>query len=155
MCVLYKMELTSFLALAVFLAGMIPGVVSKKREEITEGDLVTHAFFCQVSIAGRKDGHFAFGLFGELALKTVEHFMYCALEQNKYQGYRDTLIHRVVKGYYLQGGILKGTKADETCDENSILGGPLENESYKTKQIKTAWLGMLDLGADKKAASSS
>ncbi|XP_072034947.1 peptidyl-prolyl cis-trans isomerase 5-like [Amphiura filiformis] len=134
-------------ALVLFFAAMVTSVGAYAMASHAAGEsvLVTNEVFFDISIDGNPVGKIIFGLFNKVAPKTVENFLYFSAQQTPGKGYKGSIIHRVVKGYVLQGGdFLKGDGTGET----SKFGDLFEDESLSLRHTGAGWLGMANKGAD-------
>ncbi|KAL5496255.1 hypothetical protein EMCRGX_G012500 [Ephydatia muelleri] len=106
--------------------------------------------FFDIAINGVPTGRIVFELFTDVVPKTCENFR-CLCTGEKGEGkttfkplhYKGTPIHRIVKGFIVQGGDF--SSGDGTGGE-SIYGGMFEDESYKLKHERPFLLSMANKG---------
>lgn len=96
-------------------------------------------------------GRMVFELYDDLCPKSAENFRcLCTGEKGETSSgaklhYKNTLIHRVIKGFMVQGGDF--TKFNGTGGE-SIYGGRFEDENLETKHERPGLLSMANAGKD-------
>ncbi|VEN40775.1 unnamed protein product [Callosobruchus maculatus] len=128
-------------------------MVEEEREEEAKSPAPTpERFRCffDVSIGGLPSGRMVFELFSDLAPKTAENFRaLCTGEKGlgeqtkKLLHYKDSIFHRVVKDFMIQGGDF--SNGNGTGGE-SIYGGTFEDESFDLKHDKPFLLSMANRG---------
>jgi peptidyl-prolyl isomerase G (cyclophilin G) len=108
--------------------------------------------FFDIEIAGRPNGRIIFELFNELCPKTCENFRsLCTGEKglgattNRRLYYKNSPIHRVVKGFIIQGGDF--SDGNGTGGE-SIYGGCFADEYLEGKHDRPFLLSMANRGKD-------
>ncbi|TCD62000.1 hypothetical protein EIP91_007640, partial [Steccherinum ochraceum] len=79
-----------------------------------------HVFF-DVSISNRPAGRIVFRLFDNLCPKTARNFRELATGEHGY-GYRFSSIHRVMNGYWIQGGDITAAGDPDGSGGRSIYG---------------------------------
>ncbi|GAB5366568.1 hypothetical protein AAMO2058_001154300 [Amorphochlora amoebiformis] len=106
--------------------------------------------FLSISISGRPVGKIVFELFKDTCPKTAENFRaLCtgekglATKSQKPLHYKNTIIHRVIKGFMAQGGDF--TNFDGTGGE-SIYGGFFDDENFIHKHASPGMLSMANRG---------
>ena len=98
----------------------------------------TATAFLDFSIKGKPIGRVKIGLFGEVTPKTATNF--AALVSGQFGfGYRGSAMHRVIKGFMIQGGDF--TRGDGRGGK-SIWGGSFKDENFKVKHYKPGMLSM-------------
>jgi cyclophilin family peptidyl-prolyl cis-trans isomerase len=123
---------------------------SNKEEFITKPnidyeDINTQPFF-EITIGDEYVGRIVFQLFDDDAPKTCKNFRYlCSLGLiNKDKpAYQDSIIHRVIKDFMIQGGDI--TKGDGTGGY-SIYGDQFEDESFNLTHNQPGMLSMANSG---------
>lgn len=77
--------------------------ISFSEPEFTKKNLILFAVFFDVSSGDQPLGKIVMGLFGKNQPKTVENFVGLSTHKNAF-GYKNTIFHRVIKNFVLQGG---------------------------------------------------
>ena len=110
---------------------------------------VTHKVFFDVSIGGEKVGRVLFGLFGEIAPRTVDNFLHLCLcdkgagKKGAELCYKGCSFHRIIPGFMVQGGDF--TDGNGVGGE-SIYGEKFEDESFEVKHSSPGMLSMANSG---------
>merc|ERR1712203_493957 len=122
-----KTAMKVFLGVAVCF--LIFSLLAPETESKGDGPKVTHKAVLDITIGGEAIGSIEIGLFGKTVPKTVKNF--CELAgKTKPNGYADSVFHRVIKDFMLQGGDF--TRGDGTGGV-SIYGAKFADENFKLK----------------------
>ena len=137
-----KTAMKVFLGVAVCF--LIFSLLAPETESKGDGPKVTHKAIFDITVGGEAIGSIEIGLFGKTVPKTVKNF--CELSgKTKPNGYADSVFHRVIKDFMLQGGDF--TRGDGTGGV-SIYGDKFADENFKLKHYGAGWLSMANAGKD-------
>lgn len=134
------MELSTFVAIFI---GMVSCVTTFALA--AEEALVTTKIYFDVSIGDEAAGRIIFGLFGETAPKTVDNFLHYVNMEEAGKGYKNSLFHRVVKDFMVQGGDFV---ARDGTGVISKYGTYFDDEPFILKHTGAGWLSMANAGVN-------
>ncbi|XP_035670997.1 putative peptidyl-prolyl cis-trans isomerase [Branchiostoma floridae] len=128
-------DLLKILSLLAF----VVGAASVKPPSMFGGKLlVTKQIYMDIDIGGFNIGQVVIGLFGRVVPLTVENFRILCLGE-KLHSYVGTPFHRVVKGYFIQGGDV--VHKDGTGG-TSAFGKTFQDENFQLKHWGEGWVSM-------------
>jgi peptidyl-prolyl isomerase H (cyclophilin H) len=103
--------------------------------------------FFDISIGGQKQGRIKFELFEDVCPRTCENFrQFCTGEAKRGDlpiGYKNSLFHRVIKGFLIQGGDF--VRGDGTGSA-SIYGESFADENFTLRHTVPGLLSMANSG---------
>ena len=106
--------------------------------------------FMDLQIGGRRAGRLVFELFADVVPKTAENFRClctgergAALKSRKALHFKNTIFHRVIKGFMMQGGDFQNMNG---TGGESIYGGKFEDENFTMMHNGAGVLSMANAG---------
>ncbi|CEP23425.1 unnamed protein product [Cyberlindnera jadinii] len=106
---------------------------------------ITHYVYFSVQQGEDLLGTIKIGLFGSVVPKTVKNFYTLATDGVDGKGYKDTIFHRVIKDFMIQGGDFD--KFDGTGG-SSIYGPKFADENFNLKHDRVGRVSMANSGKD-------
>ncbi|EFC43920.1 predicted protein, partial [Naegleria gruberi] len=101
--------------------------------------------FFEFSVGGNSVGKVTFELYSDIVPKTAENFRALCTGEHGF-GYKDTVIHRIVKGLFINGGDVTDTSSHNGKGGKSIYGGKFADENFKVSHTKPGLLSMYNVG---------
>ncbi|KAI2795718.1 hypothetical protein RDWZM_007114 [Blomia tropicalis] len=106
---------------------------------------VTHKVTFTIQIGNETSGDIVIGLFGKVTPKTVENFYRLASDGYEGKSYRNSLFHRVIPNFMIQGGDITSRDGRGTF---SIYGEKFDDENFVLNHGQPGLLSMANAGKD-------
>lgn len=127
----------------VFFLSSCELLFAEPLQSAPEGEYGSKVFF-DVSIQGVPAGKIVFELFWDAVPLTARNFFELATGENeKHDSYKDTMFHRIIPGFMIQGGDF--TKFNGTGGR-SIYGNKFNDENFKLGHDQVGLLSMANSG---------
>ncbi|ODQ81415.1 hypothetical protein BABINDRAFT_159713 [Babjeviella inositovora NRRL Y-12698] len=137
------MKLISSLAIVFFTLFAFFQFGSASAKPLAEEPTITHQVFFDVNEGDEFLGRITIGLFGDVVPKTVENFRQLAISEDPKFGYTQSIFHRVIKSFMIQGGdFTHGTG----IGGKSIYGNKFADENFQLKHDRPGRLSMANAG---------
>ena len=105
--------------------------------------VVTHKVYFDITHGDKSIGRIVMGLYGEVVPKTVENFYQLTVSTDPKMGYLDSIFHRVIPNFMIQGG---DTALTTGFGGKSIYGSKFADENFAKKHTKAGLLSMANSG---------
>ncbi|KSA00976.1 uncharacterized protein AC631_03286 [Debaryomyces fabryi] len=138
-----KMKLLTSLFAILSIAVLFFGKLITASKDLPESPPITHKVFFDVTEDGKPIGRITIGLFGTVVPKTVENFRQLAVSTDPKFGYTDSIFHRIIPKFMLQGGDFETGKG---YGGKSIYGGKFDDENFELKHDRPYRLSMANSG---------
>lgn len=112
-------------------------------KELPASPPITHKVFFDIEEEGKSIGRITIGLFGTIVPKTVENFRQLAVSTDPKFGYTNSIFHRIIPNFMLQGGDYETGKG---YGGKSIYGGKFDDENFELKHDRPYRLSMANAG---------
>ncbi|CUM63297.1 uncharacterized protein PRCAT00000868001 [Priceomyces carsonii] len=104
---------------------------------------ITHKVYFNITEDDKPIGTITFGLYGTVVPKTAENFRQLTLSKDPEFGYIDSIFHRIIPKFMIQGGDFETGKG---YGGKSIYGGKFDDENFQLKHDKPYKLSMANAG---------
>lgn len=135
------MKVLSVLVLSILYVLYSFGTV--KAKELAEDPPITDKVFFEITEGGESIGTITIGLFGTVVPKTTKNFKQLTLSDDPDFGYTNSIFHRIIPKFMLQGGDYETGKG---YGGKSIYGGKFEDENFTLKHDRPYRLSMANAG---------
>lgn len=133
----------SFSILAIVLSVFAYFRFAAAAAKLPENPPITHKVYFDIEQDGEALGRITIGLFGTVVPKTVENFRQLALSKDPKFGYQDSIFHRVIPKFMIQGGDYETGKG---FGGKSIYGNKFDDENFDLKHDRPYRLSMANAG---------
>lgn len=120
------------------------------KKRIDYDPVVTEKVYMDILIGSKYAGRIVFGLFGDIAPKTIYNFRTLIIgnttdSDGVLLAYRSSIFHRTIKNFMIQGGDF--TRGDGWGGK-SVYGTYFKDENFLIPHYGAGWLGMANAGPD-------
>ena len=135
--------LTSLALVASLLFFFFNTARAAAAKDLPENPPVTDTVYFDIEEEGNSIGRITIGLFGTIVPKTVENFRTIAASTDPKQQYTNSVFHRVIKNFMIQGG---DYEYGQGYGGQSIFGKKFEDENFQLKHDRKYRLSMANAG---------
>lgn len=139
------MRSITFIAVLVSILWLFVANVRAGSAEVPEDPPITDKVFFDIVEDDKPIGTITIGLFGTVVPKTVKNFRDLAASNDPSFGYVDSIFHRIIPQFMLQGGDFE---TGQGFGGKSIYGGKFADENFTLKHDKKYRLSMANAGRD-------
>lgn len=137
------MKILTSLALVASLLFFFFNTARAAAKDLPENPPVTDTVYFDIEEDGNSIGRITIGLFGTIVPKTVENFRTIAASTDPKQQYTNSVFHRVIKNFMIQGG---DYEYGQGYGGQSIFGKKFEDENFQLKHDRKYRLSMANAG---------
>ena len=146
-CILRRpllMRSVTFIAVLISIIWVLFANVQAKSPP-PENPPITDKVYFEIVEDDKPIGTITIGLFGTVVPKTVKNFRELAASSDSSFGYVDSIFHRIIPQFMLQGGDFE---TGQGYGGKSIYGGKFPDENFQLKHDRKYRLSMANAGRD-------